>query len=49
MYYYTRKFFTSKTVSLFNYSDGSNPKVFLDVSKGGKSLGKMVFEVSFTV
>lgn len=45
MFNYSRKFFCTSRVSLFNYSDATNPKVFLDVSKNGKSLGKMVFEV----
>lgn len=43
--FYAKKFFSSKA-SLYNYSDAANPRVFLDLSKNGKSLGKMVFEVS---
>ena len=31
--------------SLYNYSSQSNPRVYLDVSKGESSLGRMVFEL----
>ena len=34
-----KRFFASK------YSDATNPKVFLSVSKDGKNIGKMVFEL----
>ena len=31
--------------SLYNYSSTSNPRVFLEVSKGDTALGRMVFEL----
>ncbi|CAI2381929.1 unnamed protein product [Moneuplotes crassus] len=31
--------------SLYNYSSSQNPRVFLEVSKGESSLGRMVFEL----
>jgi hypothetical protein len=37
-----RRFFSA----LHNYRSKDNPRVFLEVSKDGKSLGKMVFEVN---
>ena len=43
--FYVKKFFSTSRVSLFNYSNAENPRVFLDLSKDGKPLGKMVFEV----
>ena len=38
---YQRRFCSS----LHNYRSIDNPRVFLEFSKDGKSLGKMVFEV----
>jgi len=32
--------------SLYNYRAATNPQVFLQVSRDGKPLGKMVFEVN---
>ncbi len=31
--------------SLYNYSDRSNPRVFLTLSKNGQTLGDLVFEL----
>jgi hypothetical protein len=38
---YQRRFFSV----LHNYRSKDNPKVFLDVSKNGQKLGRLVFEV----
>jgi len=38
---YQRRFFSV----LHNYRSQDNPKVFLEVSKDGQKLGKLVFEV----
>jgi hypothetical protein len=35
--------------TLYNYTDPKNPKVFLEVSRDGKPLGKMVFEVKSAI
>ena len=32
--------------SVYNYRDAKNPQVFFTVSRDGKPMGKMVFEVS---
>ena len=39
---YSRRRFTT---SLYNYSHPNNPRVFMDVSKDGKGIGKLVFEL----
>jgi hypothetical protein len=31
--------------SLYNYRDPKNPQVFMELSKNGQPLGKLVFEV----
>ncbi|CAI2382078.1 unnamed protein product [Moneuplotes crassus] len=41
LFRYNRRTFAS----LYNYTSASNPRVFLEVSKGETSLGKMVFEL----
>lgn len=35
-----------RSFSSINYSDPKNPRVFMEISRDGKSVGKMVFEVS---
>lgn len=39
---YQRRFFSV----LHNYRSKENPRVFLEVTKDGENLGKMVFEVN---
>ena len=41
LFAYNRRCFSS----LLKYSSASNPRVYLDVSKGGNSVGRMVFEL----
>lgn len=37
---YQRRFF-----SMQNYRNSANPKVYMDISAGGQSCGRLVFEV----
>ena len=36
----------STTFNRFMFSTSNNPKVFMDVSRDGKSIGKLTFEVN---
>lgn len=33
----------------YNYTNPSNPKVFMNISKDGQDIGKMIFEVSLSL